>query len=36
MSGADSLKLKVFKAGRESVMRERNHTYIGRDLEQPY
>jgi hypothetical protein len=34
--GADSLRLKAFKAGRESVMDERNHTFTGRDLERPY
>lgn len=36
MIGADSLKLKAFKAGRGTVMRERNHTFVGKDLEQPY
>ena len=36
MVGADSLKLKAFKAGSTSVMRERNHTFVGEDLEQPY
>jgi hypothetical protein len=34
--GFDSLQLKVFKAGRGSVMYERNHTYTGKDIEQPY
>lgn len=34
--GADALKLKPFKAGRGSVMQERNHTYTAKDLEQPY
>jgi hypothetical protein len=34
--GADSLKLKAFKAGSGSVMKERNHTFVGGDLEQPY
>jgi hypothetical protein len=34
--GADSLKLKAFKAGSGSVMKERNHTFVGSDLEQPY
>ena len=36
MIGADSLKLKAFKAGKGSVMKERNHTFIGQDLKQPY
>ena len=36
MIGADSLKLKAFKAGRGTVMKERNHTFVGKDLEQPY
>lgn len=34
--GKDSLKLRAFKAGHESVMLERNHTFIGQDLERPY
>jgi hypothetical protein len=34
--GADSLKLRAFKSGTSSVMEERNHTYTGKDLEQPY
>lgn len=36
LTGEDSLKLRVFKAGSGSVMRERNHTFIGKDLEHPY
>ena len=36
MIGADSLRLKAFKAGKGSVMKERNHTFIGQDLKQPY
>ena len=36
ITGADSLKLAVFKAGSGSVMRERNHTFVGKDLEHPY
>jgi len=36
MIGADSLKLKAFKVGKGSVMRERNHTFTGQDLKQPY
>jgi hypothetical protein len=34
--GKDSLKLRVFKVGQGSVMVERNHTFVGRDLERPY
>jgi hypothetical protein len=34
--GKDSLQLRVFKASKESVMLERNHTFIGSDLERPY
>jgi hypothetical protein len=34
--GADTLKLRAFKAGRESVMKERNHRFIDTDLEHPY
>ena len=34
--GKDSLKLKTFRAGEESVMTERNHTYRGSDLDRPY
>ena len=34
--GKDSLKLRAFKANKDSVMVERNHTFIGRDLERPY
>jgi hypothetical protein len=36
LSGADALQLKPFKAGRGSVMEERNHTFTGKDIEQPY
>jgi hypothetical protein len=36
MLGKDSLKLRAFKAGADSVMLERNHIFIGRDLEKPY
>jgi len=36
MFGKDSLKLKVFKAGQDSVMVERNHVFVGADLERPY
>ena len=34
--GVDSLKLKDFKSGENSVMVTRNHTFIGKDIEQPY
>jgi hypothetical protein len=34
--GKDSLKLRAFKASRGSVMLERNHTFVGKDLERPY
>lgn len=36
LSGKDSLKLRAFKASQDSVMLERNHTFIGADLERPY
>ena len=36
LAGKDSLKLRAFKANKDSVMVERNHTFIGRDLERPY
>jgi hypothetical protein len=36
LTGADSLQLKAFGGGRGSVMKERNHTFVGKDLEQPY
>ena len=34
--GADSLQLKAFKAGHGSVMHRRDHTYTGKDIEEPY
>jgi len=34
--GKDSLKLRAFKANEESVMLERNHMFVGRDIEKPY
>jgi hypothetical protein len=34
--GADSLHLRGFKRGHGSVMRQRDHTFSGKDLEQPY
>jgi Saxitoxin biosynthesis operon protein SxtJ len=36
LAGKDSLKLRAFKASKDSVMVERNHTFVGRDLERPY
>ena len=36
MIGADSLQLKSFGRSKESVMKVRNHTFVGQDLEQPY
>ena len=34
--GKDSLRLRAFKAGDESVMVVRNHTFTAGDLEKPY
>ena len=34
--GIDSLMLKAFKSGEDSVMIIRNHTFIGQDMEKPY
>jgi len=34
--GKDALKLRVFKGSQDSVMLERNHTFVGQDLERPY
>ena len=36
MAGKDSLKLSVFKAGNESAMVIRNHTFTAKDIEKPY
>jgi hypothetical protein len=36
LAGKDALKLRAFKAGKDSVMLTRNHTFTGRDLERPY
>ena len=36
LAGKDSLKLRAFKASKDSVMIERNHTFVGQDLEKPY
>jgi hypothetical protein len=34
--GKDSLRLRAFKASNESVMVNRNHKFVGADLERPY
>ena len=34
--GKDTLRLKSFKAGHESVMEERNHTFSATDIIKPY
>lgn len=34
--GKDSLRLRAFRAGDESVMVVRNHTFTAEDLEKPY
>jgi hypothetical protein len=34
--GRDALKLRVFKGSQDSVMLERNHRFVGQDLERPY
>jgi Saxitoxin biosynthesis operon protein SxtJ len=34
--GKDSLKLRQFKAGTESVMLVRNHLFVAQDIEKPY
>lgn len=34
--GKDSLKLRAFKAGEESVLVVRNHKFTARDLKRPY
>jgi len=36
LSGKDALKLRAFHGGQDSAMVERNHLFIGRDLEKPY
>lgn len=36
IAGKDSLKLRVFKSGQDSVMLERNHLFTAQDLERPY
>jgi hypothetical protein len=34
--GKDSLRLRAFRSGAESVMVVRNHTFTAGDLEKPY
>ena len=34
--GKDSLKLRQFKASRESAMLVRNHAFVAQDIEKPY
>lgn len=34
--GKDSLKLRAFKASAESSMVQRNHVFVGQDIEKPY
>jgi len=34
--GKDSLKLREFKAGTQSVMLVRNHRFVAQDIEKPY
>ncbi len=34
--GKDSMRLKDWKTGRDSVLLERNHIYTGKDIEKPY
>ena len=36
LSGKDPLNLKAFKAGSNSVMKERNHRFVAADVEKPY
>jgi hypothetical protein len=36
LAGKDSLKLRAFKASKESAMMERNHVFVGEDMERPY
>jgi Saxitoxin biosynthesis operon protein SxtJ len=36
LSGKDPLNLKAFKAGSNSVMKERDHRFVAADLEKPY
>ncbi len=36
MMGADSLSLKKWKKGKESVLNTRDHTFSAKDLERPF
>lgn len=36
LRGADPMRLKAWKNGRDSVLARRDHTYSGKDLERPY
>lgn len=36
LAGRDSLKLRAFKAGRESAMLDRHHRFTPTDIEKPY
>jgi hypothetical protein len=36
LAGKDSLQLRAFKASKDSVMSQRNHTFVARDLERPF
>jgi len=36
LAGKDSLKLRAFKAGKGSIMLERNHKFSASDLESPF
>lgn len=36
IAGKDTLKVRAFKAGVESVMLERNHVFAPADIEKPY
>jgi hypothetical protein len=36
LAGKDTLRLAAFKAGTDSVMLPRNHTFTVRDIEKPY
>ena len=36
LAGKDSLKLRAFKAGQDSVMLTRNHKFTSSDMDKPY
>ena len=36
ISGKDTLKLRAFKTGKDSVMEDRNHLFVAQDIEKPY